>query len=271
MPGPIPNPVIAWTGGIVHIQEYIHHYLDEPLVWLGAFPAPDTSWRRLSAKFRWAGSTDTKDDMYVTFDIVNITGGTVDGTWTTSDYTTMETKLDTFFTAIAAVQSNLCQLVEYRWYVRSYNPYTTAIPFAPHGAPERVTTRALNGAASGAPTAAQVAMTVTKKTPFPRNWGRIFIPAIGSGIIVSAAPPRFNTGQCDAVANAMKALVDSMATNEFQLVVPITSLGTGSRGTPGAGTANRRLAQVTSIQVDNVPDVIRRRRIHNVTYRKKLP
>lgn len=271
MPGPIPSPVVAWTGGIVHFQEYVEHYLDSTLVWLGVMDTPNHTWRHLAARYQWTGSVDPADDMWIGFDIVNITGGAVDGTWTTSDYTTMEGHCDTFFTAIATNQISNCRLIEYRWYVKSYNPYSIAAPFAPHGSPERVTTKSILGTgASSIGLPGQVAISVTEKTPFPRNWGRFYIPGIDPAVMATGIP-RVANAKVDAIATAYRTFVDNMATNQFQMVVPITSLGVGARGSAGAGTPNRRLAQVTKVQVDNTFDVIRRRRPHATTYKKVLP
>lgn len=270
-PTPIPSPVVAFTAGIVHFQERVEHYLDQSLQWLGAMNEPNHTWRRLAAQYRWTGSTDTADDEFVTFDWVNITGGAVDGTWTTSDYTTMETKLDTFFGSLASQQCSSLKLIAYKWYVRSYNPYSTSLPFAAHGPPERVTVRSIAGAGSAQGMPSQVAISVTEKTPFPRNWGRFYVPGIGLGAMASSGLPRIDSLVCDAYATATQTLITSAASSQFQLVVPITSLGTGSRGSSSAGTPNRRLAQVTQVQVDNVPDVIRRRRPHLTTYKKVLP
>jgi hypothetical protein len=272
MAGPIPDPVVAFTSGIVHFQEYIENYQDRALEWLGLMDEPNAEWRRLSFHYEWVGSTDAHDDMYFNLDLVNITGGAVDSSWTTSDYTTCEAALTTFATSIAAIQSSTARLKEWRWYIASYNPYTEAKPFAPHGPPERVTAVSIAGTGNTTPLAPQSAVSVTLLNPFPRNWGRFYIPAIGNTAVnIGIGPARLANAQCDAVATATQTLITNLASHQFQVVTPITQLGVGARGSAGAGTANRRLAQVTGIQVDNVLDVIRRRRLHAVTYRKKLP
>lgn len=265
-----PNPVTVWSKGVSAFRDYVQHYRDETLEWLGVMTPPNDTWRQLSAHWKWNASTDPKDDMYCTFDIMNVTGGALDPSWTTADYTSVESKFDTFFASVAAVQTSGITLIEYRWYIRSFNDYSNPKPFAPHGSPERLTTKAIVGTAGVTSMAPQTAMSVTEKTNFPRNWGRFYIPGICQ-VVVASGVPKITSTYVDSIATAYSTLNSSLASSQFQLVVPITRLGTGSRGDPGAGTPNRRLSMVQSVKVDNVFDVIRRRRTHAVTYSKVLP
>lgn len=252
------------------MNPYVKHYLDDALQYLGLLDPPANEWRHLAARWQFIGSTDPKDDMYCTFDITNITGGTLDSSWTSGDYTTMETKLDTFFTALASQQSSSVRLVAYKWYVRSFNDMSFEKPFAPHGPPDRVTTKAITGTSGGIILPPQIGISVTEKTIYPRNWGRFYIPGIG-GTAVNDPSPTIKTTAVDAIATATSNLVTSMAASDFQLVVPITSLGPGRRGSNDPGVPTRRLSTVDHIQVDNVFDVQRSRRTHAVSYRKVLP
>lgn len=265
-----PNPVTVYSKGTTAFHDYVQHYRDETLQWLGLAPAPDSSWRHLAAHFRWLGSTDTKDDCFMTFDVQNITAGAWDSTWTAGDYTVVESNFDAFFAALAASQSSNARLIEYRWYVNSFNDYSNPKPFGPHGSPERVTSKAIVGAGTGAQLTPQVAATITWKHSFPRNWGRSYIPML-SAACVSGSPPRFVPSYCDSWAAAARDLLTGLVGSNFQLVVPITSLGTGGRGSKGGGTPNRRLQNIESITVDDVPDVMRKRRPNHGVYRKNLP
>jgi hypothetical protein len=262
--------VVAFSRGRIHIDPYVSHYLDDALEWLGLMSPAPAEWRRFVAHWRYTGSTDPKDDMYCTWDISNITGGALDSSWTTTDYTTCESKFDTFFGAIASNQEPHTVLIEYKWYVRSYNDYGNSHPFAPHGPPVRVTPKGIAGTAGGTLMPPQAAISVTEKTPYPRNWGRFYIPGLGSAVVDTATPSIKNT-VVDSICAATQTLYSGLASSDFQVVVPVTSLGTGPRGSPGAGTPNRTLVNVTQIQVDSSFDVIRRRRSHTTRYRKDLP
>ena len=269
-PGPVPNPVVAFTAGAFKLNPYVEHYLDDLLVWMGLADPTAVEWRRLTAQWRYNSATDPKDDAYCTFDFTNITGGALDTSWTTSDYTTCEGKLDTLFGALAAQQNAQVKLINYRWYKMAFNPYSTSIPFRPSGPPQRVTARSIAGTSAGIPLAPQSAISVTEKTVYPRNWGRFYIPFLGATVMQSSLPLILNS-VVDAVATAYQTFVNSMAASDFQVVVPMTSLGTGGRGDPGAGAPTRQLTQIDHVQVDSVLDVIRRRRTNAVPYRKVLP
>jgi hypothetical protein len=266
----IPNPVVVWDKWVTTFTDYVHHYRDDALSWIGLVDPAAMTWRRLTATYQYNASVDIKDDMVMTFDVVNITAGAVDPSWTTTDYTTVEAKFDTFFNAIASNQTSGARLKQYAWYVQSFNPYSNSKPFAPHGAPERVTAKSIACTGSSIQMAPQAAITITWRTEFPRNWGRNYIPALQAADALTGVPV-IGTTQVDAIATAASTLNSSLHSSDFQLVVPVTSLGVGRRGEAGVGTPNRRLTSITRIQVDNVFDVIRRRRTHTTTYKKLLP
>jgi hypothetical protein len=105
--------------------------------------------------------------------------------------------------------------------------------------------------------ATQVAMSVTEKTAFPGHWGRFYLPLSGGSDFTSTR--RFDTATVDSVANAVGACYATLQTAEFFPVIPVTQVDK----TPARG-----LLQVTDVQVDDVPDVVRRRRLSQTTYRK---
>jgi hypothetical protein len=68
---------------------------------------------------------------------------------------------------------------------------------------------------------------------------------------------RVSTTAVDALTNALNTMVTTMASSDFQLVVVSKPLASA--------------LAVEHVEVDNVPDVIRRRRFKAQTYRKILP
>jgi hypothetical protein len=66
----------------------------------------------------------------------------------------------------------------------------------------------------------------------------------------------------NAMATAAGALYSGMAGSDFQIVVPILQVDK---------IPNRSLVGVSSIQVDDVPDIIRRRRPRNPLLRVVKP
>lgn len=208
-----------------------------------------TEWRRLQCVFNRATPTGTSEDKAIcTFDLLNITGGAVDNTWITSDYTTAESKFDTFWTALIAGLSPKLTLSQYRWYKMAFTAPGTTGPSGPKAyvdsvLPERITAKSITGTGTGTQQVPfQVAMTVTEKTALPKHWGRFYIPNPGMTMFDAfgrIANPAF-------VATPAGVLYAALADAELYAVVP--------------SAAHRSLLGVTSIQVDDVPDVQRRRR-----------
>lgn len=256
-----PNPIPAWVKGAWHTVETT---IVEPYASLLTYIenlSADMSWMHLSLKMHnTAPSAVVQDDMYVGFDILNITGGVPDHTWTTTDFTTCESAFDTWFNAYKAFMPDWLTLTEYRWYVKSFNPLTTSKPFAPHGPPIRITSRALTGTQSSYE-APQVAFTLTEKTPWSKHWGRVYMPYAGGAANVIAGG-RANATNCTTAATQYETLNQTLAAADFQMVVPSVQIDK---------TPARQLLTITSVQVDDVLDVQRRRRARNPAVRAIKP
>jgi hypothetical protein len=99
-----------------------------------------------------------------------------------------------------------------------------------------------------------VACSITFRTAVRKSWGRTYLPISIDAIGINGRPKNVAV---DAIATATNTLVTTAATNDFHLVVV---------SQPLASSLN-----VERIEVDNVADVIRRRRWKATTYRKLLP
>jgi len=224
--------------------------------YLGLFDQHDEigelEWRRLQVIYTRLTPANTAEDVAVnTFDLINITSGGLDTTWTTGDYTTCETAFDAFYTTYKAGMSPKATVSAYKWYVRKFNPADPGNkPYLDSGDPVRTTVKAHTGTGSGTQQVPyQVAISVTEKTPIRRSWGRIYLPNPGITMFDAfgrIANPAF-------VADAMNTLYETLWAADFIPVVP---------SAPG-----KVLLPVTSIQVDDVPDVIRARRPRTVAAR----
>jgi hypothetical protein len=261
-PSPIPAPLPAWAKAALWIAPYAIGFLEDLLTHEASAPSVTAlEWRRLQARWTWNNETLPRDSDIITFDIVNITGGAVDATWTAGDYTTVEGAFDTFFGSLAANQNGNGKWTEYRWYRRRFNDYADPRPFAVTGPPEKVTVKSIAGTGTGSPVAPQTAISVTERTAFAHHWGRFYVPA--PSIATSATSrPRIATAAVDAIANATNTLYNALAAAQFFPVSPVTQVNK---------VPTRGLLTVSSIQVDDVYDVIRRRRMSAPTYRKVLP
>lgn len=190
------------------------------------------------------------DPAEIHFDWLNMTGGAPDDTWTTGDFTTMETALLTWYTSMKVYLSPSWNLQEIRWYregegVVAPNP---AIRVLPSGTA---------GTASFGSLPPQVACSITFRTASRKSWGRTYWPLGALNSSGDIAAGRFSNTLVDAVAGFTNTLVTSAASNDFYLVV--------------TSKTKHALLVVESVEVDNVPDVIRRRRWKSATYKKILP
>jgi hypothetical protein len=124
-------------------------------------------------------------------------------------------------------------------------------PGAPRPNPaERITTITTPPVGTTTAGPPQVASSITFRTGVRRSWGRTYLP-IGNNF---ATTGRLGSTTVDNIATTMDVLVKAAATADFYLVVYSSHL-------------NSALA-VEAVEVDDVPDIIRRRRFKVQTYRK---
>lgn len=206
-------------------------------------------WRKLHVVYTRTTPTGTVEDKAIwTCDFLNLTSGNPDDTWDATDYTTMETALDAWHTALVSRIQNNHTLVEYRWYRRMYASLTAESVFADSGPPVRVTPRSVVGTGTIV-MPYQVAAAVTKKTGLPGHWGRFYIPGInGSGMGSSG---RLTSTAVSAFATETRTLFGAGVSRGIVPVVPLTQLDK-SRA--------QGLLSVLAVQCDDIPDIQRRRR-----------
>lgn len=193
-------------------------------------------------------SASGEDDMTTHLDFVNFTGGAVDSSWTDGDFTALEGYLHTFLLTLMAHVHSAISTREIRWY-----PFGQGVA-VPNPA-VRVTPDVVAGAQGGVYLPPQSAVTATYRTGLRRQWGRGYFPWESSLDVAGYGRP--SDALCDSLAGGVDALVQSAAADDFVLVV--------------WSPTHARAFAVESVTVDNVPDVIRRRRPAAATYRKTLP
>jgi hypothetical protein len=262
-PSPIPAPLPPWARALLQLEPFIQPFLLNFVEHLAALkaaddPAPD-EWRHVQCIFRDPADDDTRNICVTTFDIVNITGGAVDSTWTTGDYDTVEFFLDAICANWATHMQPRFRLVEKRYYRKTFNPLVIEKPFPPGGPPVHISTTQHNGTATGN-MPPQVAVTSTDKTPYRRHWGRNYWPAPAG--ITCDATGRIGTSVVDAFALTLQDQYAGMMQAEFFPVVPVTQVDK---------VPTRGLLTLSEIQVDNVFDVQRRRRSHLATHKAVFP
>lgn len=159
---------------------------------------------------------------------------------------TVEGLLNTWWTAAKALTPSHWTLREYRWH-----DFTES--WTKPGPATRVT--AVGSVATGSSTNAvpdQVATSMTFKTSSRIHWGRCYLPGLITSSYTSTG--RISTATVDALAAALRTALVGADSAGITPVVPSTS--------------HRANLAISSIQVDDTPDVIRSRRAKRPSYRK---
>lgn len=212
--------------------------------------------RKLSVNWlRAQGETPPQDVAMCTFHFLNLTDGTPDASWITSDYTQVEGAFNAFWAAIDDHYDSSTKLGDYVW--RADGP-----AFRPHGSSLSPTLRiaASSGTAgllTGEYLPPQVAITVTEVTPAKytvenvegvgtqqRNrWGRFYLPSPSALDVVAG---RLASSAAETIAVAAQTFYNAcVAADHIPVVYSPTT---------GSSWA------VDEIHVDDIFDVIRSRR-----------
>lgn len=223
------------------------------------------SWRLFACHWENLVSGDPADDQVFTLEVMNITDGHLDGTWNDDDYNSVVGQIEIFLGHVASNTSSTFHANRIDAYIRGYNPYSEPKPFAHSGPPEKSYGTSHFGAmASQVPP--QGACSITELTPSRPHWGRFYTPTLGTGAY--ATDGRVAAATVDALANAAHDMYETLMQNQFFPVVATTMSG-GSKGVQGKPT--RVLSTITGIRVDDVGDVIRRRRYNKPVLKTTLP
>jgi hypothetical protein len=158
------------------------------------------------------------------------------------------TDVGDFMDAIQSYISAKCELRELRFYD------VPDTPGADMGDPAMVAPINRPGTGSGLPLPPQVSISVTFRTAQRKRWGRMYLPCPTTSWLTPDG--RLDTAACTAIANAATFL-----TNRAQ---------TGCALTVFSRTLWSHFDPET-IQVDDVYDIIRRRRFSQPTFRAQVP
>lgn len=217
---------------------------------------PSTSgpqWRRwVTTASRVTPTSTVEDRAQFKVDLLNVTAGDIDTTWTSGDYAAVKALFDTFLTTLQPLSSPAVTFDGYKAYAMQFNPVGDLTrPFIDLGAPRYQVAISKTGTGA-AGQAYQVATSVTLKTGLAKHWGRFYLPnPYSSALNTGAGGYRWTSAYQTSVANATRTLFNGLIDAGFWPVVPV-------------GQSNKApfhaLLGVGTVQVDDIPDVIRRRR-----------
>lgn len=181
-------------------------------------------------------------------DFLNVTAGTPDDTWISSDFSTMEGHIHTFWGTIKAYVPSSYKLSQITWH-----RIGTGVPKPNPAERVFVETTPIAGVMATPSFPPQVACSFTFRTGVRKSWGRTYMPIAAS----IGTTRQLANADVDILAGAANTLLSNAASSDFHLVVVSKTL---------ASSLN-----VEQVEVDSNLDVIRRRRWKQSTYRKILP
>jgi len=153
-----------------------------------------------------------------------------------------------FITGLTARLSQKLKVREFRFY-DDYNGDGTP------GEVDYVKGSTATGGSAAAMLPPQVACSVTELLgpDSRRHWGRFYLPGLSSNNL--ELDGTYNTAAVDAIAAAANSCYDAWATASYYPIVWVA-------GVPGFNPV-----PVVEVRVDNIPDIIRRRRYQSISYR----
>lgn len=251
---PIPlNPWarVAITLGLASFAAgaAVFEYLDE------AGSADELAWLHVTAHAWRSTPTGTSEDRaQIGFDFAKLSAGGNDPTWDAAQIDPVLDSLTLLLGDLAVYMDNNAYWQELRAYVKKFRDVGPGI--APSGDPVEVRTMSIGGVSAGTVVLPyQVAASVTEKTAMRKHWGRFYIPCPSSQYTDGFG--RFTSSLTQGLSTAVAARYEALANLNYVAVVP--------------SAATRTLFSVTQIQVDDVPDVIRRRRPRTTLIRSVHP
>lgn len=260
---PLPAAAVnwKWVKAAVKVAEYAipagWAYLDSLLADSG--DGDPVEWRRFVIRCTRSSPSGTSEDLaQFKLDLVNLTGGVLDTSWTSGDYAAVKARLDTMLTALKPYTASVCNYSEYRAYAMAFNATPdVARPFVNTGPPAYLVAGV--GAGTGVSVLPyQVSASVTFRTAWPKHWGRVYMPLpwLSGGLTDSFG--RLNSGYRTAVANAWHTCLAGLADDGFLSVTPVGQVGQ---------EPYHALLATTDVVIDDIPDVIRTRRPRQVAAR----
>lgn len=241
---------MPWTAGVSHMSEFADYWTRQALessTFVKDVGASSFGCNKITTSFTRGTPVGTREDTaQVTLHLAKVVGG---GLYTpltiASEFAAVETILNTMWTSYMALMNDNILQSDYRWHeVRAEKYKIVKEQYVDVLGPAvRLTTSARGGGVNGSRMPDQVAVTCTLRTAGRKHWGRIYLPGLARTQYESSFGRVANPG---AIGSPLRTAINSLSTAGYELGV------WSPRG--------RAFLTITRLDVDNVPDVIRRRR-----------
>jgi len=228
--------------------------------------------QRFQLEWEPIGTSLVDEDVRVcTFHCIKLVGGAPTPSWDPADFVAMDNAFTTWWTAVKPFCTASIQ-----WsHIKAYRAGPNVLP---PQTPTYSVPKTLPGTdATNAALPPQVALSVTEKAGGKKNWGRFYLPALGTGAATTAITTvdgRPSTAFITGVINATDSLYEAarIALTPFVIYHPKLDANRPTGNPPAPSNLPERPAEavtVEQLQVDDVFDIIRRRRWEQVTLREQ--
>lgn len=164
-----------------------------------------------------------------------------------ADMAAAEADLDTWHTSFKDKIASAWTLAGYTWRdFRASNPISDKTGLSMYSPVKRTTIRSVVGTDIGIALPYQVASTITFKTGSRKHWGRSYVPGLSATALSTNG--RIGATYESAFMGAWTALYNGLFANSIATDIVVWS------------PKYRAIMAVRELQVDDIPDIIRRRR-----------
>lgn len=227
--------------------------------------------QRFQLEWSPIGTSLANEDVRVcTFHAIKLVGGSPTPSWDPADFVAMDNAFTSWWTAIHGYCVGTISWTG----IKAYRAGPNVLP---PQVPTYEATKSVPGSSTFGALPPQVALSVTEKAGAKKNWGRFYIPGLaleGTGGPTSTADGRPSTPLLTAMINATDTLYEAarIALVPFVIYHPKLDANRPTGNPPQPSNLPERPAEavtVDQLQIDDVFDIIRRRRWETVTLREQ--
>lgn len=235
----------------------------------GTFELRKLQWRLSRAPT--GGTIEDQDVM--TFHFLRTAAGAPIAYTDTTELAAVESAVTAFWGTMLASWPAFIRSDQYRWYKDGpafWELHTDGdryVPITPNPAIRVTEVDTPGGASASSTLPPQVAISVTEKVSMRKSWGRFYLPAPSSANADNEG--RLTTAKTDSLMAALVTMYNACRSAGMIPVVYSIPKPVRPKKPSGELPAQAGIAyEITSLQIDNLFDVIRRRRYDAPTYRK---
>jgi hypothetical protein len=225
--------------------------------------------RKVHVEWTVTGESVLEEDVRVcTWHVIKAPGGVPSADWLTSDYEYVRDEFLAWWNLIKKHYGTNMSLTNIKF-------YDVGPAIERSGPPEREYIQNVPGTSTGFLLPPQVALSVTERAGAKKNWGRFYLPAMAtvdaSGGAHLQASGRPYEPMLNDVATSTDLLYEHLGTNGVPIVIyhPHLAANRPIKDKPVSDLPERpaEAVVVDTLQIDDVWDVIRRRRYEQVMVR----